>query len=64
MEVGDVAVLVADGEVEVDEIDGDLEGLSVEAFDFLRFRVALGRGAIGGWGFLGEEGVGQDEGEG
>ncbi len=62
VEVGDVAVFIAHRHVEVDEVDGDLESLGVEAVDLLRSGVAFGWRAAGGWGLLGEEGAGQKEG--
>jgi len=43
VEVGDEAALVADGEVDVDEVDVDFEGLGVADVD------GLGRG-VAGWG--------------
>jgi len=43
VEVGEEAVLVADGEVDVDEVDVDLEGLDVVLIDGLS-------GGIAGWG--------------
>jgi hypothetical protein len=45
MEVGDEAALVADGEVDVDEVDLDLEGLGVADVDGLGGGVAGGRGS-------------------
>ena len=47
VEVGEEAVLVADGEVDVDEVDVDLEGLDVVLIDGLRCCIAGGRWASG-----------------
>ena len=48
MEVGDEAALVADGEVDVDEVDVDLEGLGVADVDGLGLGLAGGGRAAGG----------------
>ena len=58
VEVGDVAVLVADGEVDVDEVDVDFEGLDVVGLYGLGWGVAGWGGAAGGWGLLRMEGGG------
>ena len=53
VEVGDVAVLIADGEVDVDEVDVDLEGLGLADIDGrLGGSVAGGRRAAGRGRFL------------
>jgi hypothetical protein len=52
MEIGDIAALVADGEVDVDEVDVDFEGLDVADVDGLRLSFASRRRATGGWCFL------------
>jgi len=43
MKASDEAVFVADGKVDVDEVDVDLEGLDVVLIE------RLGRGVAGGW---------------
>ena len=64
VEVGDEAVLVADGEVDVDEVDVDLEGLGVGPVDGLGFGFAGGRRAAGGGGLLRVEDGGERRGRG
>jgi hypothetical protein len=61
VQIGDVTVLVADGEVDVDEVDGDLEGLDVLVLLGLGGGVAGGWRAAGGWGFLCVESGGEGE---
>ena len=51
VEVGDETVLVANGEVDVDEVDVDFEGLDVADVDGLGFGFA-GRGRAAGGGCL------------
>ena len=50
VEVGDVAVLVADGEVDVDEVDVDLEGLGLADSDGLGAGASLAGGGPPGEG--------------
>ena len=64
VEVGDVAALVADGEVDVDEIDVDFEGLDVADVDGLGLGFAGGGRAAGGRCLLRVEDGGETEGEG
>ncbi len=51
MKVGDEAVFVADGEVDVDEVDVDFEGLDIADVDGLGGGFA-GRGRAAGGGCL------------
>ena len=62
VEVGDVAALVADGEVDVDEVDVDFEGLDVADVDGLGLGFAGGGRAAGGGGLLRGEDGGETEG--
>ena len=64
VEVGDVAALVADGEVDVDEVDVDFEGLDVADVDGLGLGFAGGGRAAGGGCLLRVEDGGETEGEG
>jgi hypothetical protein len=64
VEVGDVAGLVADGEVDVYEVDVDLEGLDVADIDGLGGGVAGGGWSAGGGCLLRVEGGGDDKSEG
>jgi hypothetical protein len=63
VEVGDVAVLVADGEVNVHKVDVDFEGLDVADVYGLGLGFAGGGRAAGGWGLLRVEDGGETEGE-
>jgi hypothetical protein len=58
VKVGDVAVFVADGEVNVDEVDVDFEGLDVTDVDGLGLGFTLGWRTTGGWRLLRVEGGG------
>jgi len=64
VQTGDEAGLVADGEVEVDEVDVDLEGLGVVLVDGLSGGVAGGRRAAGFGRLLGAKGWRQSEAQG
>ncbi len=56
VQVGDEAVLVADGEVDVHQVDVDLQGLDVADIDWLLAGGGAGwRGATGRGGFLGAQ---------
>ena len=61
VEVGDEAALVADGEVDVDEVDVDFEGLGVADVDGLGLGLAGGGRTAGGGGLLRVEDGGESE---
>ena len=63
VEVGDVAALVADGEVDVDEVYVDFEGLDVADVDGLGFGFAGGGWSAGGGCLLRVEEGGETKGE-
>ncbi len=64
VEVGDVAVLVADGEVDVDEVDVDFEGLDFADVDGLGLGFAGGRRTAGRGCLLRVEDGSETEGQG